>query len=1016
MKPELPIVILIFACILSLLVGNAAASVISGGDQSSTDVSVSTNTSVTTSTDVAVSTGTAGTAASAEGVRAVDVALAIDSSASMRNTDPDDLRIDAARLFVDLAADNDQLAIVDFDHEATLLEPLSLVGDNRTALKSAIDRVDSSGETNIGGGMLAAFDQLAERGVPGHGKATVLLTDGVHNTGTDPAEVIPLYVEQGWPVYTVALTDFADEALMKEIAARTGGRYYSAPTSSALLDIYNRIKQTIKGQDQVARSVGTVQVNQTVQNTVNIDTSVQVVEFTYIGPTTEVNYYIFYPNGTRVELDPASPSGTESPDITYVSADTYEIYQVNNPAPGDWSYAVDASEANVSVDYSSTVAVSATVNLSASIGAFDYAPGDPVTVTANIRNETTGIDNATVNATFTLPDGANETVLLNAAGNGTYTGVFTNTSQLGTYQVQMQAEVDEIVRQEVLEFEVTEAPVTTPTATPTPTLTPNVTPNATPTVTPTPTLTPNVTPTPEPTQPVQQPSGAFMQVTDDPADQMYPDISGDLVVWQDNRDGNWDIFRYNLSDGAVTQITTDPANQENPAVSGISRLIVWEDDRSGDEDIFWYSPFSGEASPVTTAPGEQRNPSIAFQYVCWQDNQSGTWTTYVADLSPQPGNGTPAGMPVGSQENPGIAFGGPDGPTVWQDDRNGSWDIYWSNLGNGEMPVCIDAADQQFPAIDGLSVVWQDNRNGGWDIYAADLETGNRTQVTDDPSDQMYPDISGDSIVWQDNRDGNWDIFLYDRTDGTVTRVTDDPGDQMYPSISGNYIVWQDDRDGNWDIFLYAIDGILPAPPVEAGPAEMPAPVVPPLAVSISANSTSGTVPLTVAFNVTVAGDPTTWNWMFGDGTSATVEGPVAYTYTTPGTYTAALTVSNATGAEATDTETITALPPDGAVMENITGNETPGPEAPDAAFSAEPMIGVAPLNVTFLDRSTGSIDDWRWEFGDGNVSFSPNTTYTYTEAGNYTVTLMVGNAAGSDTANETVQVLQEAGQDQGRT
>ncbi len=867
--------------------------------------------------------------------------------------------------------------------------------------------------------MLAAFDQLAERGVPGHGKATVLLTDGVQNTGTDPAEVIPLYVGQGWPVYTVALTDFADEALMKEIAASTGGRYYSAPTSSALLDIYNRIKQTIKGQDQVASTAGTVFVNQTVQNTVNIDTSVQVVEFTYIGPTTEINYYIFYPNGTRVELNPASPTGTASPDITYISADTYEIYQVNNPAAGNWTYEVDASESNVSVDYSSTVAVSATVNLSASVGALDYAPGDAVTVTADLQSESVGIDNATVNAVFTLPDGANETVPLSSTGNGTYAGVFTNTSRLGMYQVQVQATVDDIARQEVLEFEVTEAPVTTPNVTPTVTPTPTLMPNVTPTVTPTPTLTPNVTPTatptPEPTQPVQQPSGAFMQVTADPADQILPDISGDLAVWQDNRSGTWDIFRYNLSDGAVTQITTDPANQENPAVSGISRLIVWEDDRSGNRDIFWYSPFSGEAAPVTTAPGEQRNPSIAFQYVCWQDNRNGTWTTYVADLAPQPGNGTPTGMPVGSQENPAIAFGGPDGPTVWQDDRNGSWDIYWSNLGNGEMPVCIDAGDQQFPAIDGLSVVWQDNRNGNWDVYYADLATGNRTQITDNPADQMYPDISGDYIVWQDNRDGNWDIFLYDRMSGTTVQVTNDSADQMYPSISGNYIAWQDDRNGNWDIFLYAIDGVLPASPVAAGPAETPEPVVPPLAVNISPNTTNGTVPLTVAFNATVASDPTAWNWSFGDGVTATVEGPVIYTYTIPGTYTATLTVSNATGAEATDAETITALPsaippPGGNVIENVTVNETSVPESPDAAFSADPVIGTAPLNVTFRDRSTGVVDERRWEFGDGNVSFSPDITYTYAEAGNYTATLTVGNAAGSDTVNETVRVLPETG------
>ncbi|RXE56707.1 hypothetical protein ABH15_00555 [Methanoculleus taiwanensis] len=1004
MRKILLISLVILACIVTLLPSAAAASELPAGGQSSTDVSVSTNTSVTSTTDVSVTTGAGGGAPAPNGTRAVDVALAIDSSASMRNTDPDDLRIDAARLFVDLAANDDLLAIVDFDHAVTVLEPLSLVRNNRTALKMAIDQVDSSGETNIGGGLLASFDQLAERGIPGHGKATVLLTDGVHNTGTDPLAVVPLYVEQGWPVYTVALTDFADEALMREIARQTGGRYYSAPTSSALLDIYNRIKQTIKGQDQITSETGTISVNQTVQNIVNIDTSVQVVEFTCLCPQTTINYYIYYPNGTRVELDPESPTGTESPDITYISSDTYQIYQVNNPVVGTWIEVINATDANVTVDYSSTVAVSATIELAAAIDAFSYAPGEPVTVTAEVRNETAGIENATVTAVFTLPGGENETVLLNGTGNGTYAGTFSNTSTTGAYQVQVRSTVGDIVRQEVLDFAVTEE---APPVTPTPTMAPNATP-ATPNATPPPTMTlnetptmtlnetPTMTPTPTPTVPVEQPSGAFLQVTNNSADQVNPDISGDLVVWQDNRSGNSDIFRYNLTDGAVTQITTDPADQANPAVSGVSRLIVWEDNRNGDWDIFWYSPFSGEEFPVTTAPGDQRYPSIAFQYVCWQDNRNGTWTAYVADLIPGQETGSPAGMPGSVQENPAIAFGGVDGPTVWQDDRNGSFDIYWSNAGTNEMPVCIDAGDQQFPAIDGLSVVWQDTRNGSSDIYLGDLETGNRTQITDDPADQVYPDISGDFIVWQDNRNGNWDIFLYNRVDGTLVQVTDDPADQIYPSIAGNYIVWQDNRSGNWDIFLYAIDGVLPASPAETG--GMPEPGLPPLAANLTANVTNGTAPLTVLFNATTSGDPTAWSWEFGDGATATGEGSVQYTYQSPGTYTARLTVTNETGGNATDTVIVTVTQEP---AENVTDNQTP-----EAALRADPETGAVPLTVTFQDQSTGSIDEWLWFFGDGNASASPNATHTYVEAGNYTVTLTVSGPAGSDTANGTIAVL----------
>lgn len=60
-----------------------------------------------------------------------------------------------------------------------------------------------------------------------------------------------------------------------------------------------------------------------------------------------------------------------------------------------------------------------------------------------------------------------------------------------------------------------------------------------------------------------------------PAVQVHPDISGHLVVWQDDRNGNWDIYGYNLITRQEFQITTEGADQTRPAIS--STLVVWED-------------------------------------------------------------------------------------------------------------------------------------------------------------------------------------------------------------------------------------------------------------------------------------------------------------------------------------------------------------------------------------------------------------------------------------------------------
>jgi PKD repeat protein len=76
-------------------------------------------------------------------------------------------------------------------------------------------------------------------------------------------------------------------------------------------------------------------------------------------------------------------------------------------------------------------------------------------------------------------------------------------------------------------------------------------------------------------------------------------------------------------------------------------------------------------------------------------------------------------------------------------------------------------------------------------------------------------------------------------------------------------------------------------------------------------------------------------------------------------------------------------------------------PLPPVADFTATPVSGNAPLAVQFTDTSSGVVDTWSWDFGDGASSTAQNPSHSYA-AGTYTVTLMVENDAGSDTAVRT--------------
>ena len=361
-------------------------------------------------------------------------------------------------------------------------------------------------------------------------------------------------------------------------------------------------------------------------------------------------------------------------------------------------------------------------------------------------------------------------------------------------------------------------------------------------------------------------------ITTNTAWQVSPAIYGDRIVWADLRNGDWDIYMYDIATDQETQITTNPSYQAWPSIYGDK--IVWEDDRNGGYDIYMYDlrSLSIQEFRITTDAANQRFPAIYGDRIVWEDNRNGNWDIYLGDLVAA--KEIPITTQTSTQAMPAIWGDN----IVWTDDRNGNWDIYMYNIVTStETRVTTNAANQSFPAICGDGIVWQDERNGNWDIYIYNITTGNENQITYDASAQVGPAIYEDRIVWRDERNVNYDIYMYNIITGVESRVTTDSSSQDFPAIFENRIVWEDYRNGNADIYMYTI----PQPPV----------------ADFSANSTLGVAPLTVQFVDLSTGDPTSWSWNFGDGGTSLSQNPV-YTYNTAGTYTVTLTVSNALGSD----------------------------------------------------------------------------------------------------------------------
>ena len=150
-----------------------------------------------------------------------------------------------------------------------------------------------------------------------------------------------------------------------------------------------------------------------------------------------------------------------------------------------------------------------------------------------------------------------------------------------------------------------------------------------------------------------------------------------------------------------------------------------------------------------------------------------------------------------------------------------------------------------------------------------------------------------------------------------------------------------------------------------------------------------GDAPLAVRFRNRTVGKVDSWLWDFGDNSTSTDANP-SHVYAQAGSYSVKLSATNVggTGTKTSVTPIVVTLPP-----------------LPVANFSVTPASGHLPLTVYFINRTSGKMNSWLWDFGDGTTSTDVNPTHVYTEAGKYTVTLSATEFHGTATATSATAV-----------
>ena len=201
--------------------------------------------------------------------KGIDIVMAIDVSGSMLARDLKPNRMESLKKVAQSFASerpNDRIGIVVYASEAYTKTPVT--SDKAVVLQALqsikYDNVLKDG-TGIGMGLSTAINRLKDS--KAKSKVVILMTDGVNNAGfIEPETASYIAKEYGIKVYTIGIgtngnAEFPyaiapngtflfkmmkveiDEQLLKNIAAKTGGKYFRATSNSKLESIYAAINK-----------------------------------------------------------------------------------------------------------------------------------------------------------------------------------------------------------------------------------------------------------------------------------------------------------------------------------------------------------------------------------------------------------------------------------------------------------------------------------------------------------------------------------------------------------------------------------------------------------------------------------------------------------------------------------------------------------------------------------------------------------------------------------------------------
>jgi hypothetical protein len=297
-------------------------------------------------------------------------------------------------------------------------------------------------------------------------------------------------------------------------------------------------------------------------------------------------------------------------------------------------------------------------------------------------------------------------------------------------------------------------------------------------------------PTPIPPTPIPPTNQPFPTSPVTTATPVLPSLQG-IMLFESNRDGNSEIYAWNLGNQSFLRITNNSAVDIQPALAPDGLRVAYVSNQNGNNEIFITGLDRRAPINISNNPADDQQPTWSpdGNWIAFTSNRDGNQEIYVMrsdgtevrNLSGSPGNDfAPSWYSV-------RRLLGTEDWITFTSTRDGNLEIYKIRPnGTGLENLTRNPANDYSSSgnANGLLLAFVSDREGNPEIYTMTDSGGATRRITNNFAQDLDPNLnpSEDWIAFTSDRDGNLEIYAIPVTGGDPFNLTNNPAQDRTPA------------------------------------------------------------------------------------------------------------------------------------------------------------------------------------------------------------------------------------------